>query len=174
MTHKPAAFLGLGSNIGDRTETLRRALRQIPELAAVSSLYETEPVGGPEQSAYFNIVIKLETSKTPRQLLQLCAELETDAGRERTIRWGPRTLDVDVLLVEAPSHGLTPPDGCSVDDGLLVVEEPDLQVPHPRMAQRNFVMLPLLEIAPEVAQHGLLQLADGEKPIGEVRSLGGL
>lgn len=143
----------MGSNIGDRRETLRTAVAAVPDLVAVSPLYETEPVGGPEQDAFYNLVVELETERTPRQLLEVCRELEAEAGRVRKIRWGPRTLDVDVLLV-----------------GDLVVAEEDLTVPHPRMYQRNFVMAPLLDLYPEVVVPGY----DPETAFGDVVNLGPL
>jgi 2-amino-4-hydroxy-6-hydroxymethyldihydropteridine diphosphokinase len=128
------ALLALGSNLGDRRRQLQRAVGGIPDLVAVSSVYETGPVGGPDdQGRYLNMVVALDTDLTPRQLLELCARLETEAGRVRVERWGPRTLDVDVLWV----------DGQRVD-------EPDLQVPHPRMLERRFVQVPLLEVAPDL------------------------
>jgi 2-amino-4-hydroxy-6-hydroxymethyldihydropteridine diphosphokinase len=142
------AFLGLGSNLGDREAHLRRAVDQMPDLVAVSPMYETDPVGGPEQDAFLNLVVELATDRTPRQLLQLCHQLEADADRVRLVHWGPRTLDVDVLLV-----------------GDLTVDEPDLQVPHPRLRERAFVLLPLAELAPELVP---------EPPSGAgVRRLGG-
>lgn len=128
------AFLGLGSNVGDRWAHLRAAVGALPDVAAVSPVYETDPVGGPEdQEPYLNCVVMLLTDRTPRQLLSLCRELETAAGRVRTERWGPRTLDVDVLLV-----------------GDMVVDDPDLQVPHPRMRERPFVLVPLADLAPDL------------------------
>ena len=128
------AFLGLGSNLGDRWRYLRDAVAALPEVAAVSPVYETEPVGGPEgQGRYLNLVVELDTDLTPRQLLDLARRLEEAAGRVRAERWGPRTLDVDVLLV-----------------GDLAVDEPDLVVPHPRMWERRFVVAPLADLAPEL------------------------
>ncbi len=125
------AYLGLGSNLGDRRAHLRAAVADIPDLVAVSPLYETEPVGGPAgQPAYLNLVVALDTELSPRQLLELAQHLEDDAGRVRAERDGPRTLDVDVLLV-----------------GDLTVREPDLVVPHPRMWQRRFVLAPLADLA---------------------------
>ena len=132
------AFLGLGSNMGDRLELLRRAVQSIGEsdrLVSVSSLFETEPVGGPAgQDPFLNLVVELATQRSARELLELCGRLEAEADRVRVVRWGPRTLDVDVLWM----------DGETVD-------EPDLTVPHPRMRIRRFVMAPLAEIAPDVA-----------------------
>jgi len=127
-------FLGLGSNLGDRWAHLRRAVAALPDVVAVSPVYETDPVGGPErQGAYLNLVVQLETDLSARALLELGQRLESEAGRVRAERWGPRTLDVDVLLV-GDEH----------------VDEPDLQVPHPRMWERAFVLVPLADLAPDV------------------------
>ena len=147
------AFLALGSNIGDRRTNLRTAVAAIPELVAVSPVYETDPVGGPEQDSFYNIVIELDTERSPQELLALCQELERAAGRVRVVHWGPRTLDVDVLLV-----------------GDLVVDDDNLAVPHPRMAERNFVMVPLLDLAPELRIDGY----DPTTAFGEVRNIGPL
>jgi 2-amino-4-hydroxy-6-hydroxymethyldihydropteridine diphosphokinase len=128
------AFLGLGSNLGDRWQFLREAVAALPDVVAVSSVYETSPVGGPEgQGPYLNVVVELATDLGPRELLGVAHRLEEAAGRERKERWGPRTLDVDVLLV---------------DD--LSVDEPDLVVPHPRMWERRFVLAPLADLAPDL------------------------
>ncbi len=137
------ALLGLGSNLGDREALLRDAVDAIPDVVAVSGRYQTAPVGGPEQGAYLNIVIELDTDHTPRQLLQVCRRREEAADRVRIERWGPRTLDVDVLWV----------DGCTVD-------EPDLIVPHPRMLDRAFVMVPLAELAPDLVPEGWVAPVD--------------
>jgi 2-amino-4-hydroxy-6-hydroxymethyldihydropteridine diphosphokinase len=141
------AFLGLGSNLGDREAMLRRAVELIPDRVAVSPLYETEPVGGPEQGGFLNLVVELETQRSPRELLELCQRIEADAKRVRLERWGPRTLDVDVLLV-----------------GDLAVDEDDLIVPHPRMWERRFVLAPLADLAPELVPEDLL-----ERSVGVVR-----
>jgi 2-amino-4-hydroxy-6-hydroxymethyldihydropteridine diphosphokinase len=128
------AFLGLGSNLGDREAFLREAVGSLSGVAAVSSVYQTDPVGGPGgQGAYLNIVVELDTGLSPRALLGVCHRLESAAGRVREERWGPRTLDVDILWHESGP-----------------VEEPDLQIPHPRMAERRFVMAPFAEIAPDL------------------------
>ena len=132
------AFLALGSNLGDREAELRRAVGALTELVAASSVYETDPVGGPEgQGAYLNMVVQLETDRSPDQLLETCRSLEAAAGRVRDEHWGPRTLDVDVLWI----------DGVTVD-------EPELQVPHPRLRQRPFVLAPLSELAPDFVAAG--------------------
>ncbi len=125
------AYLGLGSNLGDRRAHLRAAVAALPDVVAVSPVYETDPVGGPPgQGPYLNLVVVLETDRSPRQLLDLAHSLEDAAGRVRKERDGPRTLDVDVLLV-----------------GDLCVDEADLVVPHPRMWQRRFVLAPLADLA---------------------------
>lgn len=128
------AFLGLGSNLGDRRRYLREAVDSLEGVVAVSQVYETEPIGGPAgQQPYLNVVVELDTLLSPRELLAICHRLESAAGRVRLEHWGPRTLDVDVLLV-----------------GDLSVDDPDLVVPHPRMWERRFVLAPLSEIAPEL------------------------
>jgi 2-amino-4-hydroxy-6-hydroxymethyldihydropteridine diphosphokinase len=135
------AFLALGSNLGDRRRFLAEAvtaLRQLDRVVAVSPVYETAPEGGPRsQGPYLNAVVELDTERSPRELLEVCRALEEAAGRVRTERWGPRPLDVDVLLV-----------------GDLTVDEPDLQVPHPRMWERRFVLAPLADLAPELVPAG--------------------
>lgn len=128
------AYLGLGSNLGDREFYLRQAVAGLPDLVAASPVYESAPSGGPEEDAhrnYLNAVVALETYLSARELLELADRLEQQAERVRTVRWGPRTLDVDVLLV-----------------GDLVVDEPDLIVPHPRMHERAFVLAPLADLDP--------------------------
>lgn len=128
-------FLGMGSNLGDRHQLISRAVAEMPGVVAVSALYETDPVGGPPgQGRYLNAVVELRSDLCPRQLLELARALEEEAGRERYERWGPRTLDVDVLMV-----------------GDLRVDEVDLVVPHPMIHMRAFVLVPLAELAPEVA-----------------------
>jgi 2-amino-4-hydroxy-6-hydroxymethyldihydropteridine diphosphokinase len=149
MTPGPQrAFIGLGSNLGDRRAALRQGLTQLEadgDVVAVSPLYETEPVGGPEdQGAFLNVVVELATADTPQQLLRRCQALEAAAHRVRTVRFGPRTLDADVLLV-----------------GDLVVDQPDLSVPHPRMWERRFVLQPLSDLAPDLVPPERLLAAGG-------------
>ena len=139
------AFLSLGSNLGDRVATLRRAVAAIPDVVAVSPVYETDPVDGPDQDDFLNLVVELDTALDARALLGVCRSLEETAGRVREIRWGPRTLDVDVLLV-----------------GDEVIDEPDLQVPHPRMHERRFVLAPLRDLAPDLVTAEALAAAQGE------------
>jgi 2-amino-4-hydroxy-6-hydroxymethyldihydropteridine diphosphokinase len=141
------ALLGLGSNLGDRLDTLQRAVDVLAResgirIEASSRVWETEPVG-PPQPRYLNAVIRVTTELEPRELLAACRRVETALGRERGERWGPRTLDVDVLRY---------------DD--RTVDEPDLQVPHPRMHERAFVLAPLLEVDPDPMLPGGRRVAD--------------
>ncbi|MBV8236977.1 MAG: 2-amino-4-hydroxy-6-hydroxymethyldihydropteridine diphosphokinase [Acidimicrobiia bacterium] len=147
------AFLGIGSNLGDRWAYLRQAVASLPDVAAVSPVYETSPVGGPPgQGPYLNVVVELDTALGPRELLELARTLEAGAGRERRERWGPRTLDVDLLLV-----------------GDLTVDEPDLVVPHPRMWERRFVLTPLADLAPDLLPEGWEDRVAGEvAPAGRI------
>ncbi|MGH9177571.1 MAG: 2-amino-4-hydroxy-6-hydroxymethyldihydropteridine diphosphokinase [Acidimicrobiales bacterium] len=144
------AFVALGSNLGDRRARLQQAVAGLPGVVAVSGVYETDPVGGPPgQPPFLNAVVELDTDLSPRELLDVARSLEAAAGRARSVRWGPRPLDVDVLLV-----------------GDLTVDEPDLAVPHPRMWERPFVLVPLHDLAPELV---------GDRPAGEgVRPAGRL
>ena len=132
------AYLALGSNLGDRARNLQTAidsLAAVPKVTVVaaSSVYETDPLGGPDQGRFLNAVVAVDTELTPRELLGVAHNLEHDAGRVRVEHWGPRTLDVDVLLV-----------------GDSIVSEPDLVVPHPRMWERGFVLAPLHDVAPDL------------------------
>jgi 2-amino-4-hydroxy-6-hydroxymethyldihydropteridine diphosphokinase len=126
--------IGLGSNLGDSPRILQEAidrLRSIPQiqLEKVASYYRTKPIG-PPQPDYLNSAATLTTSLSPWQLLDILQEIENLAGRTREVHWGPRTLDLDLLLF-----------------GVWQIDSPRLQVPHPRMAERGFVLLPLAEIA---------------------------
>lgn len=127
------AYLALGSNLGDRLEHLSRAVRLLDETEDVdvvrsSRIYETDPVG-PPQPAYLNAVIEVETTRSPRELLEACGAVEDALGRVRTEHWGPRTIDVDILTFDEQT-----------------VDEPDLQIPHARMHERGFVLVPLGEL----------------------------
>lgn len=133
------AFLGLGSNLGDRQAHLDEAVGRIPDVIRVSSYWETAPVGGPEQGPFLNCVVQLATDRTARQLLAVCREREEYAERVRVERWGPRSLDVDVLWI---------------DDE--IVDQHDLVVPHPRMFDRAFVLVPLGELAPDLLPEGFV------------------
>ncbi len=131
------AFLGLGSNLGDRLAHLRAAVEAIPDVDAVSSVYETVPVGGPSQDDYLNLVVRMQTALTARELLEVCRIRESATERVRGVRWGPRTLDVDVLWIDGE-----------------VVEDDDLIVPHPRMFERSFVLVPLAEVGSDLLPEG--------------------
>jgi len=156
MTVTRRALLGLGSNMGDRVEYLRAAVAAIPDVVAVSDAYETDPVGGVEQDPFLNVVVELDTARTPYELLEVCRERERDAERVRTVRWGPRTLDVDVLWV----------DGETVDD------PPELFVPHPRMFERAFVLVPLADLASDLLPEGFdvaaAATAEGVRNVGRL------
>lgn len=136
MTGDEAVFLGLGANLGNRAENLRMALRYLSSLArvdAVSSLYETAPVGSHDQPSFYNAVCRIATGLSPEALLDYLKRVEFEIGRRQAPRWAPRPIDLDVLLY-----------------GDRVVETANLVVPHPHLAERAFVLVPLAEIAPDV------------------------
>src|SRR6056297_365501 len=140
VTARPAcrAFIALGSNLGDREGYLRGALAELGTVVAESQVYETDPVGGPdEQGPYLNMVVEVETTLDPFALLRRCRRIEAEAMRQRIVRWGPRTLDVDMILYEG-----------------VTIQSEELTLPHPRFAERRFVLAPLAEIAPEVCPDG--------------------
>lgn len=137
------AYIGLGSNIGDKLANLRSAVRLIRESARcsvrrVSSLYASAPVGVLDQPEFLNAVIEIETDMRPHELLRFCMDVEGNLGRVRTIRWGPRVIDLDILIY-----------------GNMKVSTHDLQIPHPGLLERAFVVSPLAEIAAD------LELGDG-------------
>lgn len=139
-------LLGLGSNLGDRRRLLAEAVDSLSGVVAVSPLYETAPVGGPSgQGPFLNLVVEIDSDLSARELLGVCQRLEAAAERVRTDRWGPRTLDVDILWIDG-----------------VTVNEPDLEVPHPRMWSRRFVMAPLIDVAPDVAPPGWERQVEGE------------
>jgi len=132
------AFIALGSNLGDRRAFLRMGVAGLDRVVAVSQVYETDPVGGPDdQGAYLNMVVEIETPLDPFALLRRCQRIEGEAMRQRVVHWGPRTLDVDSIMY---------------DDA--TIETADLVVPHPHFAERRFVLTPLAEIAPECCPAG--------------------
>lgn len=138
------ATIALGSNLGNRLNQLRSGLaglRELGDVGAISSLYETDPVGGPEQGRYLNAVVLIETDLGPDALLEGLHRIEGGSDRTRHVHWGPRTLDLDLITF-----------------GDLEISEPRLVVPHPRAHERRFVLAPLLEVAPEA------RLADGSTP----------
>lgn len=139
------AYLGLGSNLGDREAVLEmavHALNQSQHIAVTkfSSVYETEPWGGVKQEPFLNQVVEIETDLAPINLLSVCQKIEIDSDRRKTVKWGPRTLDIDILLY-----------------GTQTVQTDDVVIPHPRMAERKFVLVPLAEIAPDVVIAGVGQ-----------------
>jgi 2-amino-4-hydroxy-6-hydroxymethyldihydropteridine diphosphokinase len=143
------AFLALGSNLGDRLATLQGAVDRLdarPSIDVVRSsrVYETEPVG-PPQPPYLNAVIEIRTELEPRELLNECLAIEGELGRVRAERWGPRTIDIDVLTYDERE-----------------IDEPDLEIPHPRMHERAFVLIPLTDLTADPV------LRDGRR-IGDVR-----
>lgn len=132
------AIVALGSNLGDREGFLRYAIGELGNVTSVSQVFETEPIGGPDaQGAYLNMVVKVETSLDPYAFIRRCQRIEAGALRQRVVHWGPRTLDVDLLFF---------------DDVQIVSDE--LTVPHPRIAERRFVLTPLSEVAPERCPDG--------------------
>jgi 2-amino-4-hydroxy-6-hydroxymethyldihydropteridine diphosphokinase len=161
------AHVALGSNLGDRMATLDTAVRALDaddktHVMAVSRVYESEPVGGPEQGPYLNAVAVLETDRDPHSLLDLLLLTEDRLGRMRTERWGPRTADLDLILYDGPP-----------------VSSPDLTVPHPRARERAFVLVPLVEVDPyasfpdgETAAEALARLGpvSGVVPVGELEA----
>lgn len=131
------SYLSLGSNMGNRFEMLRQAVSQLSKspsikVIRISSLYETDPVGFTEQEPFLNMVVQLETELDAFALLDVCQEIEENLNRKRIVRWGPRTIDLDILLYNQDN-----------------IQNDRLVVPHPRMDERAFVVVPLLEINPE-------------------------
>ena len=138
---------GLGANLGDRQAAMQQSIDQICAGSgitpvAVSAIVETDPVGGPEQPDYLNAVLVVDSDLAPSELLRLAQAAEVSAGRIREIRWGPRTLDVDLLAV-----------------GELISADPNLTLPHPRAHERGFVLLPWAEVDPSASLpgHGLVE-----------------
>ncbi|HSJ50454.1 MAG TPA: 2-amino-4-hydroxy-6-hydroxymethyldihydropteridine diphosphokinase [Actinomycetota bacterium] len=150
-----SAYLALGANLGDRLAALQRAVDLLNERDGLdvirsSRVYETEPVG-PPQPPYLNAVVEVRTELEPAHLLSACLDVEARLGRVRAERWGPRSIDVDVLTY----------DRC-------VVDEPDLTIPHPRMHERGFVLAPLAELDPDPMLPGQRTLASLRLPPGAV------
>jgi 2-amino-4-hydroxy-6-hydroxymethyldihydropteridine diphosphokinase len=136
------AYIALGTNLGDRLKNLKRAIELIKgvdnlEVKSVSSVYETKPVGGPEQDHYLNACAQIKSELTPTMLLQKLLEIENIMGRVREERWGPRIIDLDLLVFENVS-----------------MNTPLLELPHPRLAERDFVLIPLCDIAPDLVITG--------------------
>ena len=141
------AYFSLGSNLGDRRAHFVTAIPLLAhgEPSRISQVYETEPQGGIEQSNFWNLVMEVETSASPRDLLARAHAAEAACQRTRDVRWGPRTLDVDVVLV-----------------GDVVSDDPELTIPHPRMWERRFVLAPLRELAPDIVSVEAVECAEGE------------
>lgn len=145
---KHRAFIGLGSNVGHREKNITAALAALEttreiEVVKVSGLYETEPVGGPaDQGKFLNAVVEVSTTLAALRLLAVCQRIEDSLGRKRDLRWGPRTIDLDILLFDDEIHSTA-----------------ELTIPHPMMHERRFVLEPLVEIAPDVVHPTLEQTA---------------
>lgn len=135
-------YLSLGSNIGNREGYLKKALYELSKrsmvIKSVSPIYETEPIGYKEQGKFLNIAILVETKLSPHELLNTINSVENSLGRERIIRWGPRTIDIDILLYGAKS-----------------LNDNDLIIPHQRMWERAFVLIPLKDINPNITKDGV-------------------
>ncbi|HYZ92168.1 MAG TPA: 2-amino-4-hydroxy-6-hydroxymethyldihydropteridine diphosphokinase [Actinomycetota bacterium] len=145
------AFVGLGSNVGDRLENLRRAMDELVkevEVIGKSSVYDTDPVG-PPQPDFLNAVVEIRTELAPRDLLSRLKSIEARIGRIQGERWGPREIDLDLLLY-----------------GDEEIDEPDLRVPHPQMWERAFVLVPLAELAPDLVPKDFDR--SGVRPFGRL------
>ena len=159
MSDEVEVVLALGANLGDRYATLRAAVRELDAvdglaLRAVSDPVETDPVGGPDQPDYVNAVVVAGTTLSPAQLLAACHRVEAEHGRERSVRWGARTLDVDVLAYGEPGSA-----------GEVVSDALDLTLPHPRAHERAFVLAPWDQVRPA----SRLRLPDGSvRPVAEL------
>lgn len=133
MSESHLAIVALGSNLGDRMTYLRDAVSLFTDVESQSQVFETDPIGGPDgQGAYLNMALAVRTSLDPYSFLRYCRRIESEAGRQRIVRWGPRTLDVDILFYDN-----------------IMIDDPLLTIPHPRYAERRFVLAPLAEVAPE-------------------------
>jgi len=142
------AYIGIGSNLGNRQENCLHAIELLQEKGIIvtkrSSLYETAPWGVKDQPPFLNMTIEIETELEPKVLLRILKDVEKKLGRKKSLKWGPRIIDLDILLV---------------DD--LISDGDDLKIPHPLMHKRDFVLRPLCEIAPDV-KHPLLKLSIDE------------
>lgn len=151
------AFLGLGSNLGDRLATLRRAIDLLAaepgiSVQRTSRVWETDPVGGPEQPDFLNVVAEIDMALEPHDLLEAANRIEATLGRTRDIRWGPRTIDIDILLIDS-----------------LTIHDDRLTVPHPRLHERAFVIMPLLELLPDPVLPNTTRILDVRLPNRPVR-----
>jgi 2-amino-4-hydroxy-6-hydroxymethyldihydropteridine diphosphokinase len=142
------AYLGLGANLGDRLGNLQRAVDLLGQQQGVtvvrcSRVYETDPIGGPPQPPFLNAVLEIATELSPHELLSACKGIENALGRVRVVRWGPRPIDIDILTYDETT-----------------IDEADLQVPHPRMHERGFVLAPLAELTDDPPLPGGRHLAE--------------
>jgi 2-amino-4-hydroxy-6-hydroxymethyldihydropteridine diphosphokinase len=148
MSGAKTVYFSLGSNVGDRAAQIARAVQAMAAAGIrplrQSSLYVTEPVGGIEQRPFLNCALAAETERMPRQLLQTIRQLERALGRKRLVRLGPRAIDIDILFY-----------------GTSIVRTPELEIPHPRIGERLFVLVPLNEIAPAL-RHPVLERSIAE------------
>ncbi|MEN6357238.1 MAG: 2-amino-4-hydroxy-6-hydroxymethyldihydropteridine diphosphokinase [Armatimonadota bacterium] len=148
-----SAYLGLGANLEDNIANVHKAIAMVDAhegctVSAVSSIYITKPVGVIDQPDFANAVIRVETTLDPYELLDICNKIEDEMGRKRTIRWGPRVIDMDILLYE----------GVNID-------EERLSIPHPRMMERAFVLVPLAEVAPDMELPGSISAREAANNI---------
>jgi 2-amino-4-hydroxy-6-hydroxymethyldihydropteridine diphosphokinase len=160
------AYLSLGSNLGDRRANLRKALRLLGEsveIVKVSSVYDTEPVGVGEQPRFLNMVCRIDTDMSPMQLLSFVKGIEANMGRDLSLRDAPRVIDIDIILY-----------------GDTIMESPQLTIPHPRMRERAFVLVPFEKIAPDVVHPAtgervgdLAANVEGRDGVVKKRRLGG-
>jgi 2-amino-4-hydroxy-6-hydroxymethyldihydropteridine diphosphokinase len=140
---KKKAYIGIGSNIGDKTANCKKAIELLKEnpqikVTKISDFYETEPVGYKEQEWFVNCAVEIETDLNPQELLLLCHMIESELGRERKIKYGPRTIDLDILLYNND-----------------IIDTTKLKIPHPEMHKRSFVLKPLSDIAPDAVHPAL-------------------
>lgn len=155
-------YLGIGTNIGDRSENIQTCLKLIERhagrLVESSSIYETEPWGVENQDNYYNLVVRIDTGLTPDKLLKTTQSIEKEMGRIKTERWAARIIDIDILFYEDQ-----------------IIKQPGLTIPHPRLLKRNFVLEPLIEIAPNfihpIKQKSLLSLRTENPDVSGIKKL---
>lgn len=132
----PRAFLSIGSNLGNRREYLAKAIEKLKQndikIIKLSNIIKTEPYGFKKQGKFLNIAVEIETDLKPNELIKLISKVECEIGRKKTVKWGPRVIDIDIIFYNS-----------------LIINEPNLKIPHPDMQNRLFVLKPMKEIAPE-------------------------
>ncbi len=155
------AYVGLGTNLGNRLENLKTAIKLLSEtegvaVEAVSAVYETAPVGGPDQGPFLNACVSVSTTLPPKSLLDVMLGIEIVMGRVREERWGPRLIDLDLLWCENTT-----------------MPGPDLELPHPRLTERDFVLIPLAELAPDLVPvrpgKSVAEILAGRQPAADVK-----